>query len=116
MLIECILLSASLCHAMKDTPVLALTAAHAASVVADIRTTQAFERRGYHEGQSAWILGREPSVGRMALTLVPEIVVETFIAERMHRSHTWIRHIWWVPQIISIGVHTQASIYNSRLH
>lgn len=39
MLIECLLISTSLCHAIKDKPVLALTAVQAAAMVADGITT-----------------------------------------------------------------------------
>jgi hypothetical protein len=116
MLIECVLLSASLCHAVKDKPVLALTAAHVASVVADGITTKQFERRGRYEIQSAWIFGREPSAGRLALVWAPEVIAEMWLAERMHRSHTWVRHVWWLPQVLQIGVHGGDAIANTRLH
>src|SRR5205807_3229339 len=95
MLIECVLLSASLCHALKDKPVLALTGLHAASAIADGITTKQFESRGFVEGESAFILGKRPTVGRMTLVLGSEVTVETWIAERMHRSHSWVRHVWW---------------------
>ena len=116
MLIECVLLSASLCHAVKDKPVMALTAAHAASAFADGITGKQSERYGSYETQSTWILGRRPDTPRLTAVFGAEIVIETIIAERMHRSHTWIRHVWWIPQVISIGIHTQASVHNSRLH
>jgi hypothetical protein len=115
MLIECVLLSASLCHAVKDKPVMELTAAHAASAIADGITTKQFERRGYAEGQSAWILGQHPGVPRMSAVWGAEVLIETVIAERMHRSHTWVRHVWWLPQMVAIGIHTEVSITDSRL-
>lgn len=114
MLIECVLLSVSLCHAVKDRPVMVLTAVHAASAIADGITTKQFERRGHYEIQSAWIFGREPEAPRLTLVLGAEVVIETIIAERLHRNHTWIRHVWWIPQIVSIGIHTQASTRNSQ--
>jgi hypothetical protein len=95
---------------------MALTAAHAASAIADGFTTKQFERYGHHEVESPWILGREPGVSRMVGVWGAEIVVETIIADRMRRSHTWLRRVYWIPQILSIGFHAQASIHNSTLH
>ncbi|SRR5579885_1431582 len=115
MLIECVLLSASLCHAVKDKPVMELTAAHAASAIADGITTKQSERRGYQEVTSPWIFGREPDAPRLFAIMGAEVVIETALAERIHRSHTWLRHVWWLPQIVSIGRHTEAAIHNDRL-
>ena len=112
MLIECVLLSASLCHAVKDKPVMALTAGQVASSVADGITTRRNFSRGYVEVQSAWLLGRRPSGLRMAATWAPEIIFETWLGERMRRSHTWLRHVWWLPQSLYIGVHLGDSVYN----
>jgi hypothetical protein len=25
------------------------------------------------------------------------------VSDKMKRSHTWVRHIWWLPQVGSIG-------------
>lgn len=116
MLIECVLLSASLCHAAKDKPVLALTAAHAGSAIADGITGKQSERYGTYETQSPWILGRKPTVPRLTAVFGAEIVIETIIAERLHRSHTWLRHVWWLPQVVTIGIHAQDSVRNSHLH
>lgn len=119
MFLECVLLSTSLCHAVKDRPVMALTAVHFASATADIITTKQFERRGFVELEwpqgSRFILGQRPTVGRMALVDGGELILEMWIAQRLHQSHSWIRHVWWLPQIVSVGFHTHGSVHNSQL-
>jgi hypothetical protein len=115
MFIECVLLASSLCHAVKDKPVVALTAMHAASVIADGITTKQFERRGHYEVVSTWILGREPDTPRLAAVWSAEVLIEAIAADRMHRSRTWIRHVWWLPQTISIVAHASNTLRNSQL-
>ena len=94
---------------------MALTAAHTASAIADGITTKQFERRGWYETGSPWILGRHPDTPRLTAVFSAEVLIETVIAERLRRSHTWLRRVWWIPQTVSIGIHSQAAFHNSQL-
>lgn len=68
MLIECILLSTSLCHAVHDKPVLALGLMQSAGLLADGITTQQRVRQGYTETDpvTRLFLGSKPEWGAMA--------------------------------------------------
>ena len=106
MLIECILLSATLCHAVRDKPVLALGVAQSAALLADGITTQQRVQQGYTETDpvTRLFLGAKPNWGGMAPLGAAQCLLETWVAERMHTSrHKWVRRFWWVPQSVGIG-------------
>jgi hypothetical protein len=106
MLIECILLSASLCHALRDKPVLVLGAAQSAALISDGITTQQRVRQGYIETDplTKLFLGAKPGWAGMAPLGAAQCLLETWLAERMHTSrHKWVRRFWWVPQTVGIG-------------
>jgi hypothetical protein len=115
MFIECVLLSVSLCHAVKDKPVMALTATHAAAVFADGLTTRQSINRGHYEIWISPLIGKYPTWGRMAPIGAAETLFGMWLAERMHRSHNWTRHIWWMPQSVAIVVHSENAFFNSQL-
>jgi hypothetical protein len=106
MLIECVLLSTSLCHAVRDKPVLALTTVQATVMVADGITTRRVPNLYETDPVARAVLGPQPQWDRMAPVGVVLVTVAMWSAERMHRSHTWVRHIWWLPQVLSIGAHS----------
>jgi hypothetical protein len=106
MLIECILLSSSLCRATRDKPVMELGLSQAAVLVADGVTTREQVRLGYTEADplARSILGSRPTWARMAPLGALQCLLETYLAERMRRSpHRWIRGLWWLPQSVGIG-------------
>src|SRR5437879_71159 len=99
MLIECILLSSSLCHALHDKPVMVLTAASAVVLSTDgaltAEHTRFASRQGWPGGYeidplTRVFIGSRPAWKRMAPTGLALTVAETILAERMHRSHTWL--------------------------
>jgi len=105
MFIECILLSASLCHARSDKPVMALTLTQSAALVADGTTTRQRVGLGYTESDpfTRIFLGARPTWARMAPLGAVQCILETWLAERMHTSkHKWIRSLWWAPQSVGI--------------
>lgn len=106
MIIECILLSASLCHATRDKPVMALALSQSAALVADGVTTRERVRLGYKELDPVTrvFLGSKPTWARMAPLGAVQCLLETWLAERMRTStHKWIRRLWWLPQSAGIG-------------
>lgn len=106
MLIECILLSASLCRATHDKPVMALALWQSAALVADGITTRQRVSLGYTEFDPVTraILGSRPTWARMAPLGAVQCLLETWLAERMRTStHKWIRRFWWLPQSVGIG-------------
>ncbi len=106
MLFECILLSASLCHALRDKPVLALGVAQSAALIADGVTTEQRVRQGYTETDpiTRIFLGSRPSWAGMAPLGAAQCLLQTWVAERMHTSRNkWVRRFWWVPQTVGIS-------------
>ena len=118
MLIECILLSTSLCHAVRDKPVLALSVAQSAALITDGITTQQRIQQGYTETDpmTRLFLGPKPSWGGMAPLGAAQCLLETWLAERMHTStHKWVRRFWWVPQTIGISGNIAGATANLRI-
>lgn len=118
MIVACILLSATLCRAVKDKPVMLLTAASSASLMADGITTKALERRGYQESDpiARFLIGRHPTWARMTAAGLPLVIGETWLAERMRTSrHKWERKLWWLPQTVQIGANFGSAVRNGTL-
>lgn len=106
MIIECILLSASLCRAAHDKPVMALVLSQSAALVADGITTRERVRLGYTELDPVTkvFLGSRPTWVRMAPLGALQCLLETWLAERMRTSRSrWVRRLWWLPQSVGIG-------------
>jgi len=110
MLIECILLSASLCHAVTDPPVVALAVTQSAIVVTNALTKYEIQQvyPGWQETNPIVhpLMGTRPQLRSMIAWGGVEVVLTMYLGERMKRSHSWIRHIWWVPQLVAIGGHS----------
>ena len=112
MFIECILLSASLCHAVKDPQVVALAITQTAIIVSDAITTNEIQQL-YPVG--SWqeenpivrrLMGPRPQLRSMIAWGGVEVGLTMYLGERMKRTHSWIRHLWWAPQLIAIGGHS----------
>lgn len=112
MIIECLLLSVSLCHALRDRPVVALTVTSAVAMAVDGQLTRQNARMYQREGLTAssetdpvtrLVIGRYPTWKRMAPAGLALIVTEAVVAEKLRRSHSWLRHVWWVPQALTIA-------------
>jgi hypothetical protein len=112
MFIECILLSASLCHAVTDPPVVALAVTQSAIVVTNAVSKYEMEQVypiGFWQETNPMlrpVMGRRPQLRSMIAWGGAEVILTMYLAERMKRSHSWIRHIWWVPQLVAIGGHS----------
>ena len=106
MIMECILLSASLCRATHDKPVMTLALSQSTALLADGVTTRERVRLGYtkFDPVTKIFLGSRPTWARMAPLGVVQCLLETWLAERMRTStHKWIRRFWWLPQSVGIG-------------
>jgi hypothetical protein len=112
MFIECVLLSASLCHAVKDPPVVALAVTQSAIVTANAVTTyevqQIYPVGTWREQDpiARRLMGSRPQLRSMILWGEAEVVLTMYLGERMKRSHLWIRHLWWAPQLVAIVGHS----------
>ena len=118
-LAKCVLFSASLCVAVRDKSIVALTAAQTGVSISDGVTTTRFVKRGYVEVDplSRILLGRRPSWARMAPMGAAQILASAWLAGRMKSSsHIWMRRLWWLPQIMEIGVSAFATENNLSLH
>ena len=109
------MLSSSLCHALRDKPVMTLTAVSAIVMTADGMLTAEHTRFVARQGLmgsyeidplTRVFIGSRPTWKRMAPAGLALIVAETALAERMHRSHTWLRKVWWLPQLVTIGANS----------
>lgn len=103
---RCVLISRTLCDAIHDKPVLALAVIHTGMIIGDGYLTEKHAREGYPETDpiARALIGRYPTWGRMAPIGAAWILGETYLAERMHRSHNRIaRRLWWLPQSMGIA-------------
>jgi len=115
---RCILFSATLCRAVHDKPVLALTAVQSGLLVSDGVTTRQVVRRGYSEIDpiARLFIGTKPTWGRMAPIGAAQVIAGTWLAERMRTSrHVWIRRFWWAPQAAGIAGNAWATGHNLAL-
>jgi len=113
MILECLLLTTTLCHAFKDKPVFALTALHALTISADGWTTKQYMANhalGYEGDPVARaFVGRKPTNARMIASGTVLVLAEMYLTERMRTSrHKWARSIWWIPQTVTISIHISA--------
>lgn len=101
-MLHCFLLSVALCHAISDKPVMALAGIHATVATYDMVHTENSLAHGGTENNPLW----RPIVSHPAAAYATGgllLLGETALAEKMHRSHAWVRHIWWLPQTLGIA-------------
>lgn len=118
MILECLLLSATLCRAIHDKPVVALAAAQSSFSFADGYTTRRMIQRGYSEMDPITrpVIGKKAPWARMAPAGAAIGIGEMWLAEKMRSSsHKWIRKTWWIPQTFTIGGNIYGIRNNVRL-
>jgi hypothetical protein len=112
---HCVLLLLTLCAAVRDKPVMALTFAHADALFADGVVTR---RSVLHGGEEVdplarAFIGARPTWGRMVPVGAGFVIGEAWLAERMKTSrHAWVRRVWWVPQAVSAQVSLTLAVRN----
>lgn len=110
----CLLLLLTLCSAVHDRPVAALTVVQTSALIGDGITTAKWHA-GLTEGDplSRIFIGTHPTMLRMIPAGIGEMVITTYVAEKMHSSsHAWERKIWWVPQTLAISGHSAGIAVN----
>lgn len=105
-MITCLLLSASLCMAARDKPVVTLAAAEAITMTMDYRQTLAMTSgrgRGFHENNPLL----RPLLPHPAAVYALEagaVIGGMWLGERLRRSDkSWLRRLWWLPQMSGVG-------------
>jgi hypothetical protein len=114
--VHCLLMVLTLCSALHDRPVLALTFAEMAAMTADGISTRNNVLKGAVELDpvSRVLIGRKPSWERMAPIGSIVAIGQMYLAERMkHSGNSFLRKVWWIPQVVSIGAHTSLAIGGS---
>lgn len=116
MLVECLLLSVSLCKAVRSRPIVTLASAQTAALVMDGMTTARFAKLGYPEVDpvARIFIGTRPTWYRMAPTGVALVTAQMWLAYRLKTSHHWERHIWWLPLVIGTAANTYEAVHNTR--
>jgi hypothetical protein len=131
MIIECVLLTVSLCHVVKDKPVMALLAADVTIKIMDVRQTERNYRWGemhpcstFHSNEQlcgfvehdAFVAPLVPHSAAFYAFEWSGAVFSGWIGHKLRESRRrWMRDIWWVPQTISVGQNLYGYFY-SRSH
>jgi len=105
MIVECILLASSLCHALRDRPVSALAVAQTTMVGVDYSQTEYHANHGFNFHEHNPLLA--PLVHH-PVALGTDVVVgalfSAWLAHKMRFSkHMIFQKTWWLPQTIEIG-------------
>ena len=107
----CVLLLFLTCRPARPLQ-MTLATAQAAGFLADgIQTREITimqQRLGWpgpaeHDPITRSFIGREPTWSRMIPFGIGAVSATSVVSDKMRRSHTWVRHIWWLPQVGSIG-------------
>lgn len=116
---------------LRDKAVLWMTAAQAAAQTYDGITTRRFESYSvtspdpfhvytyqYFEGDpiSRALLGPRPTWARMAPIGTAEVFGSALLAHYIRERHSWVRHLWWIPQAAQIGISVTEGTKNLRFN
>ena len=115
---KCILISVSLCRAVRDRSTFALAMTQSAVLISDGITTRESITRGYVEIDplTRVLIGRRPTWGRMAPLGVVQVFAETWMSQRMKNSqHPLLRRLWWMPLVFGIIGNSAGTIDNLTL-
>jgi hypothetical protein len=118
----CVLLLFLTCHpARKTAAVLAVT--QSAFMLADgyntANNTSHFERKGLYGPSEAnpisrVLIGSRPTWSRMLPVGIAVVELTSITSDRLQRSHGWIHHLRWLPQIVSISGNSAGIAYTLR--
>lgn len=116
MLIECVLLGASLCQTLKDKPVMLLAGAGMGASIADTHQTIFLLHRDsdFHERNPLAV----PFVSHPPIAYAAAVgisFVSAVIAHRMRTSENHvIRKLWWVSSGVQFSLGLAGYIYTRR--
>ena len=107
----CVLLLFLTCRPARPLQ-MTLATAQAAGFLADsIQTREIVIMHRYipwpgpseHDPITRPFVGAEPTGPRLFAFGFAAVTATSIISDRMRRSHSWVRHIWWLPQVGSIA-------------
>ncbi len=101
---------------VADREFWALTGTAFAAAAADAVTTQHGLARGCYE--TNWVIGPYPSgaaVWSSSLGFAGAATGAAYLVKRSLPNKTLLRHVWRIPQALTIGTGTRAAIHNSRV-
>ena len=105
-MLDCLLLSLTLCKAIKDKPVATLGATQAIVLVADgVITRRNIKQDGIElDPVSRAFIGSQPTWARMAPVGIAQTIGGMWLGEKMKTNrHVWVRRFWWAPQTAGIA-------------
>lgn len=115
---RCILLVPTLCEAVHDKTVMALTAGEVVGMAADNVTTVEDVKIGFIEGDpiSRFFYGERPTYARMIPIDAAYDVGMLYLSEKLKTSHNHLlRKVWWLPDVVQISVSGGAVGWNLNL-
>lgn len=99
-------------HKTVDKKFFIVSAFSASTLAFDAYTTAA-RHQGCEEMGSPWLLGRNPSTGRIAGVSLGEFALGEGLTYLLKRSHNRVLHyLWPAPVSARAGVHLAAGIHN----
>lgn len=103
------------CDAQTDKKFLTVSAINAGAVAFDAYTTarDISVVGGRQEVGEPWLLGRYPSVGRIAGVAAGEFAITESLSYLLKRSHNRVLHnLWALPVAVRSAIHIRAGIHN----
>lgn len=81
-----------------------LTATHMSLAIADVYTTQqAAKLPGWREINPLERPFQSHGPAIAYASNITGVMITSAVAYKMRTSHTWLRKVWWVPQVVLIG-------------
>lgn len=62
------------------------------------------------------LFGRKPSNLRLTAVGGGIFAGEAYLAYRLKRSHSWVRHVWWMEPLASAAIHSRYAAKNARAY
>jgi len=107
----CVLLLFLTCRSARPLQMTLATLQAAAFFADSIQTreitimqqTEGWPGPAEHDPITRPFIGAEPTGPRMLAFDIAAVTATSIVSDKMRRSHSWVRHIWWLPQVGSIA-------------
>ena len=101
----------------RDKQASGLAAIEAGFLVSDGVTTETAIKQGNQEIDpvAKLFIGTHPTWGSMAPWGTVQVFGTYWLSARMHRSQTWVRHIWWLPEVVGIASNVYGTANNIQV-
>jgi hypothetical protein len=111
MIFHCLLLSLTLCQALRDRPVVILSAVQTSAIAYDYTQTRLNMLTPDGVEHDALMRPFVHNSGTLAVEGAAEILLAGYVAEKMkHSRHSVIRKVWWLPQTLNVAWHLSGAI------